>query len=376
MYSILNSLARAAAMILVGTYVFSMSPAQAQTPTSAATECRDNSAMTACVAKAEAMVAKRQFRQAADYLQPACERGSTPACDALWPLLLETKYGILDSARFYSVFGQSCRTGAMANCDSGALVASGGFVGEWDASHMDYRRIRTFAEPGCAQNRVNSCYGMTILYLSPDSPSYQLDKGIQFARKACDLGQLYACTAGSDAINAQDNFEAAKRSADLYALNKKACDAGQTVYCAGLANIGTMASRVGQQGAINAWHMFMVDQGISAGDWGASVSYAVNDARSPAATRYAVERAAAAGRMQDLGQNDLYSVQHFYSAEKAGRLASAELSRRGNQRRAASTAGGFSATQPCDSTCQRQKVIRDNTPLRCYVKDGRRICDK
>lgn len=30
----------------------------------------------------------------------------------------------------------------------------------------------------------------------------------------------------------------------------------------------------------------------------------------------------------------------------------------------------------CDSTCQRQKTIRDNTPLNCYVKDGRRICNK
>ena len=30
----------------------------------------------------------------------------------------------------------------------------------------------------------------------------------------------------------------------------------------------------------------------------------------------------------------------------------------------------------CDSTCQRQKTIRDNTPLSCYVKDGRRICNK
>lgn len=30
----------------------------------------------------------------------------------------------------------------------------------------------------------------------------------------------------------------------------------------------------------------------------------------------------------------------------------------------------------CDSTCQRQKTILDNTPLSCYVKDGRRICNK
>ena len=30
----------------------------------------------------------------------------------------------------------------------------------------------------------------------------------------------------------------------------------------------------------------------------------------------------------------------------------------------------------CDSTCQREKTIRNNTPLSCYVKDGRRICNK
>ena len=30
----------------------------------------------------------------------------------------------------------------------------------------------------------------------------------------------------------------------------------------------------------------------------------------------------------------------------------------------------------CDSTCQRQRTIRDNTPLRCYVSNGRRICNK
>lgn len=29
----------------------------------------------------------------------------------------------------------------------------------------------------------------------------------------------------------------------------------------------------------------------------------------------------------------------------------------------------------CDSTCQRQKTIRDNRPLNCYVQDGRRICN-
>ncbi|MDN3646543.1 sel1 repeat family protein [Pontixanthobacter aestiaquae] len=363
-------------MILFGAYLFGTSPVQAQTASNAAIECRENSAMAACVAKAEAMIAKRQFRQAADYLQPACERGSVPACDALWPILLEDKYGLNDSARFYSVFGKSCQAGAMATCDNGSLVASGGFVGEWSGSYVDYRRIRAFAEPGCAQNLVNSCYGMTLLLLTPDSPSYQLDKGLQFARKACDLGLLLACTAGSDVINTLDNFEAAKRSADLYAMNKKACDARQTVYCAGLANIGTMASRVGQQGAVNAWHMFMVDQGISSGDWGASVSYAVNEARSPAATRYAVESAAAAGRMRDLGQNDLYSVQNFYSGTKAGRLASSELSRRANQRAAASAASSSTGVLPCNSECQRQIFIKDNTPLRCYVKDGRRICNK
>lgn len=376
MHSIFVSLARAATMILFGTYLFGTSPAQAQTASNAATECRDNNAMAACVAKAEAMVAKRQFRQAADYLQPACERGSAAACEAIWPVLLETKYGLRDSARFYRIFAKACQAGEMVSCEDGALVASGAVSTEWQQAYKDYRRIRTFGEPGCAQNRAKACYGMMVLYLSPDSPSYQLDKGIQFARKACDLGEVYACTSGSDAINALQNFDAAERSADLYALNKRACDAGQTVYCAGLANIGTMASRVGQQGAINAWHMFMVDQGISSGDWGASVAYAVNEARSPAATRYAVERAAAAGRMQDLGQNDLYSVQHFYSAEKAGRLASSELSRRGNQRAGSSSARSFTGTLPCNSECQRQKFIKDNTPLSCYVKDGRRICNK
>ena len=30
----------------------------------------------------------------------------------------------------------------------------------------------------------------------------------------------------------------------------------------------------------------------------------------------------------------------------------------------------------CDSTCQREKTIRDNTPRRCWVSNGRRICNK
>lgn len=30
----------------------------------------------------------------------------------------------------------------------------------------------------------------------------------------------------------------------------------------------------------------------------------------------------------------------------------------------------------CDSTCQRERTIRQNTPRRCYVSNGRRICNK
>lgn len=46
-------------------------------------------------------------------------------------------------------------------------------------------------------------------------------------------------------------------------MNSKACNAGEKSYCNGLDNMKTMSSRVSQVGPLDAFHMFMVDQGIS-----------------------------------------------------------------------------------------------------------------
>src|SRR5690606_7672676 len=125
--------------------------------------------------------------------------------------------------------------------------------------------------------------------------------------------------------------DVAKRSADLYALNGGACRAGQTAFCAGLENIGKMAGRVDQYGPQDAFHLFMVDQAISNNNWGGSVVYAVNEARSQAATRYAIEQTASLGKLEYVTQTDLIAIQRNYAQEQAGRIASTELARRNPQ---------------------------------------------
>ena len=354
--------------------------AAAQTNPGAATECASNTAMEPCVTKAKVMLASQKFRQAADYLESACIRGARAACDELWPILLEPKYGLRDGARFYSVFEASCKAGSMGSCQDGALVAAGASGSENTIAYKDYGRVRTFGDPGCAQNRMEACYGMMLLYLNTDSPYRNLDQAIVYARKVCDIGEWSGCTIGSGLIDGLSNSEVAKRSADLYALNGGACRAGQKTFCEGLENIGKMAGRVDQYGPQDAFHMFMVDQAVSNGNWGGGVAYAMNEARSPAATRYAIERASTLGKMEHVAQSDLSAIQRGYAQEQAGRIASTELARRnglvGQQNPASAPQPQSFADAVAERNRQADQVREANRgrKLSCYVKDGRRIC--
>ena len=369
----------AAAMIFAA-LVASPAPASAQARPNAATECASNAAMDACVAKAKTMVANQQQRQAADYLEPACIRGAKVACDDLWPILLEPKHGLRDGARFYSVFEASCRAGAMGSCQDGALVASGASGSQNTSPYKDYSRVRAFGEPGCAQNRMESCYGLMMLYSNTDSPYRNLDQAIVYARKVCELGEWSGCTIGSGLIDGLPNIEVARRSADLYALNGGACRAGQKVFCDGLENIGKMAGRVSQYGPQDAFHMFIVDQGASKNNWGGAVTYAVTEARSKAAIRYAVERASSSGKMAHVAQNDLGAIQRSYPQEQVGQIASTELARRRGLDGQQNTAQASKPESFADAVAERnrradqERKANQGRKLSCYVKDGRQIC--
>jgi len=371
-----------AAAVICAAFWMCATPAVAQTNPDAATECASNTAMDPCITKAKAMLASQKFRQAADYLESACIRGARAACDELWPILLEPRYGLRDGARFYSVFEASCRAGAMGSCQDGALVASGASGSEHTIDYKDYGRVRAFGDPGCAQKRMEACYGMMLLYSNTDSPYRNLDQAIVYARKVCDLGEWSGCTIGSGLIDGLSNIDVAKRSADLYALNGGACRAGQKAFCKGLENIGKMAGRVDQYGPQDAFHMFMVDQAISNSNWGGGVVYAVNEARSPAATRYAIERASSLGKMEHVAQSDLSAIQSGYAQEQAGQIASAELTRRKglDGQRSPTPATAQQAESFADAVAERNRQAdqvrkaNQGRKLNCYVKDGRRIC--
>tara|TARA_R110002020_G_scaffold48370_2_gene137916 strand:- start:2669 stop:3826 length:1158 start_codon:yes stop_codon:yes gene_type:complete len=355
-------------------------PAAAQAGPDAATECPGNAAMDACVAKAKSLVASRQYRQAADYLEAACIRGAKPACDELWPVLLNPAYGLRDGARFYSVFEASCRAGAMGSCQDGALVASGSSGAQYTNAYKDYSRVRTFGEPGCAQNRMEACYGLMMLYSNNDSPQRNLDLGIRYALKVCAIGEYSGCTIGARMFDNLPKAEVAKRAGDLYTLYSGACRAGQNDYCAGLDNIKTMAGRVGEYSPDDAFHMFMVDQGVSNNNWGGSVAYAVNEARSAAATRYAIGRASALGRMDYVTQNDLRYIQTYYAQDRAGQIARNELARRarldGQQYTApAEEEQGFAeAVAERNRQADRQREANRGKKLNCRVYQGEQIC--
>lgn len=373
--------ARAAAAVALWVVLsVGAAPASAQAGPTAATECPSNAAMEPCVSKAKAMIARQQARQAADYLEAACIRGSVPACDTLSVVLLDPSHGLRDGARFYSVFEASCRAGMMVACQDGALVASGAASVPYVIAYKDYSRVRAFGEPGCAQNRMEACYGLMMLYSQNDSPQRNLDQGIRYARKVCELGEWSGCTTGSELIQNLSNLEIAKRSADLHALNSGACSAGQTDYCQGLANIGTMADRVGQYGPQDAFHMFIVDQGVSMNNWGGAVAYAVNEARSAAATRYAIERASALGRMEYVNQSDLKAIQSHYGQDQAGQIARTELARRsgldGQQHRAPEKKpeSFADAVAERNKEMDRQREANRGKTLTCRVDEGRRIC--
>ncbi|QIG80976.1 sel1 repeat family protein [Stakelama tenebrarum] len=314
------------ALAIAAAALFLTAPA-AQAQGSAVTECTAG-AMAPCVARAEAMKARGQYRAAADYLEPACRRGIRDACVNLWPLLLESRYGIRDGARFYAVYDQACAAGEVDACGDAALVAAG-FSSELpNGEFRDIRRVRRYGEPGCRGNDLEACYAMMRLYADEDSPYRNPDQGVIYARKTCDLGEPSACAIGSNLIVDMPNSVFAQRSAEVVYLSQKACDAGARDFCDSLPNLRNLAGRVAQFGAADAYHMFIVDQGLDVDNWGGSVAYAVNEARSRAGTRYALGRVSQLGRMGYVAQNDLYAIEHFYGGEPAGQIARTELARR------------------------------------------------
>lgn len=186
--------------IMVTGFTLQAGPVVAQLKLSAATECPSNAAMEPCMARAKAMLASRQNRKATEYLEPACIRGAKLACDDLWPVFLDPKYGLRDGARFYSVFEASCRAGVMGSCQDGALVASASSSAAYANAYKDYSRVRTFGDPGCMQNRMEACYGLMMLYVNADSRYRNSDQAILYARKVCDIGEVSGCTMGSEVI--------------------------------------------------------------------------------------------------------------------------------------------------------------------------------
>ncbi|WP_109807426.1 sel1 repeat family protein [Sphingosinithalassobacter portus] len=327
MNSPVHALARPIVAIAISAAALFLPGAVAQAQTSAATECSAR-AMGPCVAKANAMKARREYRAAADYLEPACRRGIGDACREIWPLLLQAQYGIRDGARFYAIYDQACAAGDADACGDAALVAAG-YSGEVpNRQFSDYRKVRRYGEPGCRGNDLEACYAMLRLYADPESPFRNPDQGVIYARKSCEMGEPTSCAIGSNLIGDMSTTVFAQRSAEALWFSEKACGHGAQDFCASLPNLRTLAARVRQYGPNDAYHMFIVDQGFSFNNWGGSVAYAVNEARNQASTRYAIRRVAELGRMNYVNQNDLYTIEHYYGGEQAGQLARTELARR------------------------------------------------
>ncbi|RIV92834.1 hypothetical protein D2V17_00805 [Aurantiacibacter xanthus] len=257
-------------------------------------------------------------------------------------------------------------------CGHAALVASGS--SDLATDYTDWGSVNGPGRRGCAQGDLFSCYSMSQLLANTASPYRNLASSIPFSRAACEGDVIYACFHLMSAV--QELPEPALGTyADEYLLSfDRACRLGETRACSEVPRARLMQERAGRFGAATAMHMLVVDNGLAEGNWGGSVMYALEDARTASVVDYTVGRLADAGRMADIRQQDLPVIVRMLGNTSAARAARSEMDRRARQYAQGNSRSNSSSWPSSTSSSSRSSTYtpppRQQTCTESYTGGG------
>ena len=325
---------------------------------------------------AQQLFDRQQYAAALELADGLCEAGDKLGCDVVKKLTTTRGLPTYDPAAFVRIFSIACKQpDGGPFCGDAALAASGSWIGL-----PDYKNWSQVAEPGrtgCTLLDARSCYAMSVLYASSESPSRDLWKSVFFSREACKRGIAKGCSFLMVALRDKSLPTWTDYANDYLLAYERACQLGERSACSEVPRGQTMKSRVARFGVPGAKHLLAIDLLRERGDWAGAMQYALEKSRHPEVIEYTFVGIERAGHRSKIRWEDLQAVSRIRGNSYAGQFARAEMDQRRNPNRATSyippSRSRPTTTSTASSTPSRPASTPTRTCTETYTGGGIKI---
>ncbi len=265
--------------------------------------------------------------QAANLYERACRMGHVEGCASINGVLKSKDQ--LDIARLIPILEAGCQRGAPKACAQAADLLYDGRRGQYPG-HIDLVRAAPLVEKACADasniyKGINAfCWSAENVFADPSSKAFEASKAIRYTRMNCDNGRSGSC---SNLGRIYDSIEDWPLAVAAY---EQACklDSASTA-CASIAPLKKYLSELAVYEAKVAERKAAMDNLLGSGQYGAAVNMALYRFGSVQYAEMATLAANRAGRMSDVGTQDLYALASWFRDGPVRAAADREMAKRG-----------------------------------------------
>jgi TPR repeat protein len=265
--------------------------------------------------------------QAIEYFERACRMGHVKSCTDANGILKNKPH--FDIARLIPMLEAGCQKGASKACAQASELLYNGRNGQYPG-HVDLVRAAPLVEKSCADDAniykgLNAhCWYAEDVFANPSSKAFNATKAIQYTRLNCDNGRAGSC---SNLGRVYDSIEEWPLALAAY---ESACrlDA-KSAACASIAPIRKYLTELAAYEAKVAERKQTITGLLRDGSYGVAVNTALYQYGSVEYAEMAALAASKAGRMSDIGTQDLYALASWFREGPVRAAADSEMARRG-----------------------------------------------
>jgi len=172
----------------------------------------------------------KQFSQAAELYQKACDGGERKGCHDLGLMYYKGEGVVKDLNRAARLFKRACDAGGSGGCQDLGLMYSRG-----EGVAKDLIRAADLYKRACDAGAAPGCTDLGLMYNKGEGVAKDLNRAADLFKRACGAGGSGGClNLGSMYLRGQGVPKDLDRAADLF---KKACDLGLDRGCENLARL-------------------------------------------------------------------------------------------------------------------------------------------
>jgi TPR repeat protein len=261
--------------------------------------------------------------QAADLYARSCRMGHVDSCDWAYRVLANGK-ATKNIARAGIVMEAGCAQGVLLACANGAHIFYDGKRGE-QPELADVQRAGPLAAKACdgGHKPEFSCILAEAVYLNPESPAFEPEKGVRYGQKNCDSGVAKSCSGLGSIYHMIEDYE----TGTPYFV--KACEMGKTDVCDTARDWTNYLNQVAAYEAEIAAENAVIDPLLNARQYGQAVSAAINQLRSAEQAERTMTAAINAGAVRQVNTADLYVIASWFRSGPIHDAADRVLAGRG-----------------------------------------------